>query len=63
MLYFCGNGLKAVFKQLFNFPNSTDEKIDSCGAIDAVKTVEDIRSEPYSLPAGLINTQINVIQH
>lgn len=37
-----------------------NEKIEGCGPIDPAKTVEEIRSEPYSLPTGFFWDTVDI---
>lgn len=36
------------------FSNSSDEEVSECGCIEENKPIEELRSEPYTLPQGFV---------
>ena len=36
------------------FYNSSDEEVSECGCIEENKPIEELRSEPYTLPQGFV---------
>lgn len=38
----------------FLFSNSSDEEVSECGCIEENKPIEELRSEPYTLPQGFV---------
>ena len=36
------------------FSNSSDEEVSECGCIEENKSIEELRSDPYTLPQGFV---------